>query len=135
MGRPGAETRVFLGSALRSVALAGLPLVGVAGLFAGIGGLLSAVIGLSTSLGNLWITARAVEVLLASGEGRARWTIAASMKLVVAGALLFVLFRQSWSSGVGFAIGYAALPLGLVMYQIVHHGRIGADPTEITKES
>jgi hypothetical protein len=119
MTRLASDSADFLRSALYAVLGSGLPLACVSGFWLGARGLVSALLAAALAAVNLWLTARAVQPLLGAGLGgsASAFAFAACAKLLVESIALFALLQSGVIDGVGFAIGYAALPLGLVLNQ------------------
>lgn len=72
-----------------------------------------ALVGALIATANLYVLARSVSGLLA-GQSRP-WGIVVALKFVVLLALTFVLLGSGWVSPLALALGFAALPLGIVI--------------------
>ncbi len=104
-------------------------LAAVAGLAAGIALLTGILMGVRTGMGvmvggviatiNLWVFMHIVRGVLGGGRHGRLWVLAAILKL---GGLLggaWLLMRTGFCSGGQLAIGYCALPLGIVVGSLV----------------
>jgi len=108
-----------VGSSLWSVAVVGALLTLLSPLLFGALGVVSVGIGAALAVANLWAIARTVRAFLgaASGGRRPSWLALAALKLVVLFGLLGALVKNGWAEVLPLALGYVALPLGIVLSQ------------------
>lgn len=79
--------------------------------------MLAAAIGATAAVLNLWVIGRLVASFL-SGHGRMSWGFVATVKLLVLFGGMYLLVRSGVVSAIPLAIGYGALPLGIVAAQL-----------------
>jgi len=104
-----------IGPALLSVAVAGV-LVSVASVpVFGVAKLGSVVFGAVLALANLWALGRLVRGLLGGQRSRASWGPLGLLKLAAVFVVLGVAVRRGWVDVMPFALGFSALPLGIVL--------------------
>jgi hypothetical protein len=115
-----------LQGSIRAVLIVGA--VGASIAFALDGARAAASVALGAVLGaaNLWAIAWLVSGFL-SGGPKAPWFIFGTMKMTALLAIVVVLLSTGWFSLLSLAIGYAALPLGIVFAQLTN--------TSVSKES
>jgi len=106
-------------SSLWSVAVVGALLTLLSPLLFGALGVVSVGIGAGLAVANLWAVARTVRAFLgaASAGRRPPWLALAALKLVALFALLGLLVKNGWAEVLPLALGYLALPLGIVLSQ------------------
>lgn len=108
-----------LGNALRAVAIVGAILsVGSWFLF-GFQGVIGSAAGAAIAVANLWAVSRIVRGLLEETRYRARWSLIAVLKLSTLIGVVFALVTSGVAPILPLALGYAALPAGVVIGQLV----------------
>lgn len=87
----------------------------VLGAFGYYGGLvaLSVLCGVLIALGNLWLLSRSVSNLL-KGQGGA-WAGVALFKFMALCGLIYLLIESGWVEPIGLAVGFGALPVGILL--------------------
>ncbi|MBX3131007.1 MAG: hypothetical protein KF718_30085 [Polyangiaceae bacterium] len=100
--------------ALLAVALVGVVAVVVASIVGGRTTGLSCAVGSAAAVANLWVMGRVVRGFL-SGSGRLPWALLAVTKLTVLYGGVYLLVTSGWISLLPLAIGWGALPLGIVV--------------------
>ncbi|MEZ4220753.1 MAG: ATP synthase subunit I [Polyangiaceae bacterium] len=73
----------------------------------------SVALGALLGAGNLWVVARVVRAFLGGGP-RLSWTLVVLVKLALIAAVLYVIVRTDFIMVLPFALGWGALPLGIV---------------------
>lgn len=73
----------------------------------------SVFVGALMATANLAILARSVARLLAGAS--AKWGFLAFVKFIALLAFTFVLVERNWVNALGLAVGFGALPLGVVV--------------------
>jgi hypothetical protein len=111
-----------------SVGLIGLGATVVAGLASGPRALFGVGAGALIGIANLFALAFLVRRLIAPSRPSGQWGAAVALKLLVLLAGVFWLLKSGRVDVLPLVIGYATLPLGIVVGQI-------ATPTPIEKES
>jgi hypothetical protein len=109
-----------LGRALIAVAVASVVLTSLAPFAFGSGALLGAAVGGALALSNLWVIAVVVRGFL-RGAGLP-WGALAAVKFLALLFLVWIVLRNGWAQPVALALGYAALPLGIVVAQLGRGG-------------
>jgi hypothetical protein len=66
---------------------------------------------------NLWLIARMVRGFLGGGPGRA-WGPIGMIKLAALFIVLGIILKRGFADVLPLALGYAALPLGIVLAQL-----------------
>ncbi len=76
----------------------------------------SASVALGAAMGavNLWLVARVVRAFL-SGAARLPWAAVVLVKLTLLAGALYLIVRSDWILLFPFAIGWGALPVGIVL--------------------
>jgi hypothetical protein len=98
-----------------AVAVCGLGLAALSGMWMGAAWSVSVAAGASVAVGNLWALSRAVRNLLASeGTGTVPWSLVAVLKFFALLALTYLLVQSPQIQALGLALGFGALPLGIV---------------------
>ncbi len=100
--------------ALLAVALVGVVAVVVAGLLGGTTPAFSCAVGAVAATGNLWLMGRLVRGFV-SGATRLPWVFVALVKLTVLYGGLYLLVASGVVALLPLAIGWGALPLGIVV--------------------
>lgn len=108
-----------LRSILKMVAVVGVLTSVTVGYFAGRGAGLSAVYGATLGLVNLVILGRMVRAFLGRGGASAPWVVAALTKLAVLLLAMYLPVRAGLVQVLPFVIGFGALPLGIVLGQLL----------------
>jgi len=73
-------------------------------------------IGALIGVGNLWSIASVVRGLV---RGNALpWSLVAALKFAALLFVVFIVLKNHWASAVALALGYAALPVGIVIGQL-----------------
>jgi hypothetical protein len=99
-----------IGVAATALVLAVLALLGFgaeAGLGVAVGGALATV--------NLILFARLIEAFLAQKGSSAPWAVLGALKLLGLFAVAWIVLRTGMFSALAFAVGYAALPIGITL--------------------
>ena len=78
----------------------------------------SVALGAALGAANLWTVARVVSAFL-SGAARLPWAAVVLVKLVLLAGALYVIVRSDWILLFPFAIGWGALPVGIVVAGVV----------------
>jgi hypothetical protein len=102
--------------ALWSVAISGLVLTLLSLQLFGVGGVVSTALGGALAVVNLWVIARMVRGFL-GGSARA-WGPIGMIKLAALFIVLGILLKRGFAEVLPLALGYAALPLGIVLAQL-----------------
>lgn len=113
----GTETASMAGS-LWSVALAGALLTLAAPLVTGSLGVISCGAGAALAVVNLWVLVRVVRGFLAPRGARLPWVLLGTVKLLGLFAAVGLLARSGLVQILPLALGYAALPLGILLAQL-----------------
>jgi hypothetical protein len=100
----------FVAAVGLAITLLALPVYGL--LFAG-----SVAVGAAMSVGNLWVIANGVRALL-SGGPTGRYAALFVVKFSVVVSALYLLFDSRFVQGLPLLIGFAALPVGIVLSQV-----------------
>ncbi len=120
MSEPDAsETTVGVRNAIIAVSIFGL-LGTVAALW--LGGMRparSVAIGAAIAAGNLWLLAQMVRGFLANKGASAPWGIVAVLKFALLFSAMYVLVKTRAIDILPCAIGFAALPVGIVFAQLL----------------
>jgi hypothetical protein len=74
----------------------------------------SVALGAGLGAANLWTVSRVVTAFL-SGAARLPWAAFVLVKLVLMAGALYVIVRSDWILLFPFAIGWGALPVGIVV--------------------
>jgi hypothetical protein len=108
------ETRAAISNAIRAVLVSAivLTLVGWLAFDAHIG--ISVMIGGLLASLNLIVFARLVRAFLTGGGNTAPWGVLGALKLVGLFACVYILIKRAGVSPLGLAMGYAALPVGIM---------------------
>lgn len=102
--------------ALWAVGLIGGVMVVVGGIVGGAPAATSIGVGALAAFGNLWVIARVVRGFL-GGTARLPWTLIALVKFTALYGGLFLLVKSDLVQLMPLAIGWGALPLGIVAGQ------------------
>lgn len=105
-----------VGRSLTAVAVSSLVLTLLAPFAFGSGAMLGVAIGGALALSNLWVIAVVVRGFL-RGAGLP-WGAFAAVKFLALLFLVWIVLKNGWASPVTLALGYAALPLGIVVAQL-----------------
>lgn len=89
-----------------------------AGALHGLQAAASVAIGAGLGAANLWTVTRVVTAFL-SGAARLPWGAVVLVKLVLIAGALYVIVRSDWILLAPFAIGWGALPVGIVIGGVV----------------
>ena len=116
MTTPRTDEDHSLRAALWAVALSGAVLTLGAPFVLGKDGVLGVALGSLIAALNLWALARVVRALM-NGAGLP-WVLLGSAKLFVLLALVAVILKLEIAGLVPLAIGYGALPIGIVFSQL-----------------
>ena len=106
-----------IGSVLRVVCVVGMLMTTGALLIDGPRTMVAVAIGSTAAALNLWVIGRLVQSFL-SGHGRMSWGFVATVKIVVLFGGMYLLVRGGVVAAIPLAIGYGALPLGIVAAQL-----------------
>jgi hypothetical protein len=78
--------------------------------------MLGIAIGAAIGVANLWAIASVVRGLV---QGNALpWSVVAAVKFAAVLFVVFIVLKNHWASAVSLAIGYSALPVGIVIGQL-----------------
>ena len=99
------------------VAATGAVVVVVVACFADARFVFSAAFAAFVAVVNLAVLAKVVAALLNGKTKRTLWGLVGLGKLLVLGLVLFFAFSKGYCDPLGFAVGYAALPLGVTLAQ------------------
>ena len=105
--------------AFGAVAACGFGVAALAAFGFGITWGLSAAAGAAIALGNLWVLSRAVQNLMRPEGAALPWTLVAVFKFVALLAVTWVLVRNPHVQPLGIALGFGALPLGIVFGSVL----------------
>jgi hypothetical protein len=111
-----------------AVVAVGVVATGVAGWVSGPRALLGVALGALIGLANLLTLSFLVRRLIAPAQPKKRWAAAAAIKLVVLLGGVFLLVQSGQIGVLPLILGYAALPLGIVVGQL-------ATPVPVEEES
>ena len=75
----------------------------------------SALVGASVAVANLWVLSRAVRNLLSGAGSRSPWAIVAAAKFFVLLGVTYALVRSGVIAPLGLALGFGALPVGILL--------------------
>jgi hypothetical protein len=115
-----------LGRHLTAVAISSLVLTLLAPFAFDSGAMLGVAIGGALAVSNLWVIAVVVRGFL-RGAGLP-WGALAAVKFLALLFLVWIVLKNDWAHPITLALGYAALPLGVVIAQL---GRGGHSPKKI----
>ena len=107
-----------IATALWSVAVVGVLLTVCAPFVLGSVTRVSVLLGAVVALFNLWALVRVVRAFLYPAGARAPWILFAMFKLTVLFVGVWFLVRNGNAQVLPLLIGYAALPLGIVVSQL-----------------
>jgi hypothetical protein len=102
---------------LWSVAVAGALLTLSSPVLFGAKGVVGVGVGATLAVANLWLVGHTVRAFLGAHAKRPSWGLLAALKLGVLLLLLGAAVRQGWLEVLPLGLGYAALPLGIVLSQ------------------
>ncbi|HVJ17865.1 MAG TPA: hypothetical protein VM686_20730 [Polyangiaceae bacterium] len=111
------DQRTVLKSALWSVALVAPVLAVIAFFTFGARGVLASIAGSALALVNLWAVARIVRGLVEEARLRSRWSLLALFKMIALIGTVFALVASGLPV-LAVAIGYAAMPIGILIGQL-----------------
>jgi uncharacterized membrane protein len=114
MGTTTSNDDQALRRAFFAVAACGVVLSIVVGFFFGWKLFFGALVGAFVAVANLWLLARTVQKLLAPTGAKAQWALLAVTKFVALLGCVYFLVSSDALSPLGLAIGFGALPLGIV---------------------
>lgn len=104
---------------VKSVAVVGVLDAVAVGYFAGRGAGASAAFGATLGLANLLVLGRMVRAFLGRGGASMPWVVAALTKLAVLLLAMYLPVRAGLVQVLPFVIGFGALPLGIVLGQLL----------------
>lgn len=107
-----------LKNSLIAVALVGVVASLVSFYFFGLQGFVGTALGGAIAVANLWAVSRIVRGIIEEPAFRARWSLLAVMKLTTLVGVVFTLVTSGIAPIIPLAIGYAALPVGVVIGQL-----------------
>jgi hypothetical protein len=116
MTTPRTDEDHSLRAALWAVALSGAVLTLGAPFVLGKGGVLGVALGSLLAASNLWALARVVRALMNGAS--LPWVMLGGAKLFVLLALVAVILKLEIAGLIPLAIGYGALPIGIVFSQL-----------------
>jgi hypothetical protein len=105
-----------MGRSLMAVAVAAVTLTVIAPFAFGMATVVGVAIGGALALSNLWAIALVVRGFL-RGAGLP-WGAFAAVKFVALVFLVWIVLKNGWAEVMPLALGYAALPLGIVVGQL-----------------
>jgi len=108
-----------LATIIKTIAVVGVVDAVAVGYFAGRGAGASAAYGATLGLVNLLFLGRMVRAFLSSKGAPSHWVVAALTKLAVLGLAMYVPVRAGLVQVLPFVIGFGALPLGIVLGQLL----------------
>jgi hypothetical protein len=108
-----------MATVIKAVAVVGVLDAVMVGYFAGRGAGASAAYGATLGLVNLLFLGRMVRAFLTRKGASISWAIAALTKLAVLLLAMYVPFRAGLVQVLPFVIGFGALPLGIVLGQLL----------------
>jgi hypothetical protein len=111
-------TDAAISSVLRSTLIIGALATAVGALVAAPRVALALGLGAALGAANLWVIARVVYGFLAPNRRRARWVLIALVKFSALFAGLYVIVISGRLPALPLALGYASLPLGIVVSQV-----------------
>jgi len=115
-----------VGGLLVPVAIAGVLLTALSPfIVGGPRGALGVALGAAVAVANLWAIALVIRGLL-RGQGLS-WGALAAAKFAVLLGVVAVILKNHWADAVPLAIGYAALPLGIVFGQVAKGAPAGKE--------
>jgi hypothetical protein len=107
-----------IASAIWSVAIVGALLTFAAPTLLGNGSRLSVAIGVLLAIANLWAISRTVRGFLHPAGARSPWISLAMLKFAVMFLGVLFLVRGGYAKLLPLVIGYAAMPVGIVIAQL-----------------
>lgn len=113
---PNTDEEHGLRAALWGIALTGAALTLASPFVLGRGGVIGVALGSAIAAFNLWSLGRIVRAFM-NGAGLP-WVLLAALKLVGLLALVAVVLKLGIATVIPLAIGYAALPVGIVFAQL-----------------
>ena len=105
-----------LGRSLVAVAVASVALTVLAPFAVGKAQMLGVAIGGALAVGNFWAIAAIVRGFL-RGAGLP-WAVFGALKFSVLLLVVWIVLRNGWANVMPLVLGYAALPLGIVVGQL-----------------
>lgn len=113
---PNTDEEQGLRAALWGIALTGAALTLGAPFVFGRGGVIGVALGSAIAAFNLWSLGRIVRAFM-NGAGLP-WVLLAALKLIGLLALVAVVLKLGIATVIPLAVGYAALPVGIVFAQL-----------------
>jgi len=107
-----------IASAIWSVAIVGALFTAGAPVLLGAGSRLSVALGALLAMGNLWAISRTVRGFLHPAGARSPWISLAMLKFAVMFLGVLFLVRGGYAKLLPLVIGYAAMPVGIVISQL-----------------
>ena len=107
-----------IATAIWSVAIVGALFVAGAPTLLGAGSRLSVAIGVLLAVGNLWAISKTVRGFLEPAGARSPWVSLALLKFAVMFLGVLFLVRGGYAKLLPLVIGYAAMPVGIVIAQL-----------------
>lgn len=107
-----------IASAIGSVAIVGALLTFAAPTLLGGGTRVSVAIGVALAVANLWAISRTVRGFLQPAGARSPWVSLAMLKFAAMFLGVLFLVRGGYAKLLPLCIGYAALPVGIVISQL-----------------
>jgi len=111
-----------IATAIWSVAIVGLGLTLAAPTLLGSGSRSSVALGVLLAIGNLWAISRTVRGFLHPAGARSPWISLAMLKFALMFLGILFLVRAGYAKLLPLCIGYAAMPLGIVVSQLKSAG-------------
>jgi len=107
-----------IATAIWSVTIVGLALTLAAPALLGTGSRLSVALGVLLAIGNLWAISRTVRGFLHPAAARSPWISLAMLKFALMFLGILFLVRGGYAKLLPLCIGYAAMPVGIVVSQL-----------------
>jgi len=98
------------------VAAAGLAMTLLSPFVIGAHHTLGVAIGAAIGVANLWAIASVVRGIVRGNP--LPWSAVAAVKFAVLLFVVFIVLKNHWASAVSLALGYSALPVGIVIGQL-----------------
>jgi hypothetical protein len=113
-----ADDRASFGRPIRAVAIVGLFAVGLAFLIGNVRDGVGVLCGAALATVNLWAFARVAAAFLDSGGRSVSWAAVSIIKLLALLAIAYALMKRGIAAPLALALGYLALPVGIVLGQL-----------------
>ena len=107
-----------IASAIWAVAVVGVLFTALAPSLLGSASRLSVAVGVLLAVGNLWAIARTVRGFLHPAGARSPWVSLAMLKFALMFLGVLFLVRGGYAKLLPLVVGYAAMPVGIVISQL-----------------